>query len=163
MRPEHNLHGNNDCSAFDFLRNLFGPGHGPLAVFSCGSDWRHHHRRQPGLEITTRLNRNPILYLLAVAMSSNIGSVATITGNPQNRLIGTFSQIPYRLFALKLAPVAVMGLLLTVLVIFLAYRREFLRQPRVEIENPRVRINKVLLWKVKQSDWNFFWPRKNTD
>jgi Na+/H+ antiporter NhaD/arsenite permease-like protein len=99
------------------------------------------------LEITTRLNRNPIPYLLAVAMSSNIGSVATITGNPQNMLIGTFSQIPYRLFALKLAPVAAMGLLLTVLVISLAYRREFLHQPRVKIENPRVRINKVLLWK----------------
>ena len=32
-------------------------------------------------EITSRLRRNPVPYLLAVAMSSNIGSVATITGN----------------------------------------------------------------------------------
>ena len=32
----------------------------------------------------------------AVAMASNIGSVATITGNPQNMMIGSFSGIPYR-------------------------------------------------------------------
>ena len=36
------------------------------------------------LDIVTRLRRNPIPYLLAVAMASNIGSAATITGNPQN-------------------------------------------------------------------------------
>ena len=48
------------------------------------------------LEITRRLGRNPVPYLLAVAMASNIGSVATITGNPQNMMIGSFSAIPYR-------------------------------------------------------------------
>jgi Na+/H+ antiporter NhaD/arsenite permease-like protein len=42
------------------------------------------------LEITGRLRRNPIPYLLAVAMASNIGSAATITGNPQNMMIGSF-------------------------------------------------------------------------
>src|SRR5579884_1274063 len=36
------------------------------------------------LEITTALRRNPVPYLLAVAMAANIGSVATVTGNPQN-------------------------------------------------------------------------------
>ena len=39
------------------------------------------------LDITDRLQRNPVPYLLAVAMASNIGSVATITGNPQNMMI----------------------------------------------------------------------------
>ena len=50
------------------------------------------------LEITTSLNRRPVPYLLAVAMASNIGSVATITGNPQNMMIGSFSRIPYGQF-----------------------------------------------------------------
>ena len=36
------------------------------------------------LTITRRLRLAPIPYLLAVATASNIGSVATITGNPQN-------------------------------------------------------------------------------
>lgn len=99
------------------------------------------------LDIVLRLKRNPVPYLLAVAMSSNIGSVATITGNPQNMMIGTFSQIPYRTFLMRLAPVALLGLVLTVLVIFVRYRREFIHGPRVEIQQPRVRVNRVLMWK----------------
>ena len=35
-------------------------------------------------ETTIALRRRPLPYLLALAMASNIGSVATITGNPQN-------------------------------------------------------------------------------
>jgi Na+/H+ antiporter NhaD/arsenite permease-like protein len=77
------------------------------------------------LDITRRLGRKPIPYLLAVAMSSNIGSVATITGNPQNMMIGSFSHIPYRAFAAALAPVAAAGLVLTIAVIALVYRAEF--------------------------------------
>ena len=47
------------------------------------------------LDVAARLRRNPVPYLLAVAMASNVGSAATITGNPQNMMIGSFSQIPY--------------------------------------------------------------------
>ncbi|HUJ96308.1 MAG TPA: anion transporter [Terriglobales bacterium] len=64
------------------------------------------------LSITRRMKLNALPYLLAVATASNIGSVATITGNPQNMLIGSFSGIPYRDFLAHLAPVAVIGLLL---------------------------------------------------
>src|SRR3982074_2623713 len=34
------------------------------------------------LELTLALGRRPVPYLLAVAMASNVGSTATITGNP---------------------------------------------------------------------------------
>jgi Na+/H+ antiporter NhaD/arsenite permease-like protein len=47
------------------------------------------------LNITRRLRLEPLPYLLAVATASNIGSVASITGNPQNMLIGSFSGIAY--------------------------------------------------------------------
>jgi Na+/H+ antiporter NhaD/arsenite permease-like protein len=62
------------------------------------------------LTITRRMKLNPLPYLLAVATASNIGSVATITGNPQNMLIGSYSGIRYRDFMAHLAPVAVLGL-----------------------------------------------------
>ena len=65
-----------------------------------------------GLSITRRMKLEPLPYLLAVATASNIGSVSTITGNPQNMLIGSFSGIKYRDFLLHLAPVAVVGLLI---------------------------------------------------
>jgi Na+/H+ antiporter NhaD/arsenite permease-like protein len=99
------------------------------------------------LEITRRLGRNPVPYLLAVAMSANIGSVATITGNPQNMMIGSFSGIPYRAFAAALAPVAAIGLVLTVMVIALVYRSEFRAESRIEISHKPVRVHHALLWK----------------
>lgn len=64
------------------------------------------------LSITKKMGLRPIPYLLAVATASNIGSVATITGNPQNMLIGSFSGISYRQFILHLGPVAIIGLFL---------------------------------------------------
>ena len=48
--------------------------------------------------------RNPVPYLLAVALASNVGSVATITGNPQNIMIGSRSGISCPAFAATLAP-----------------------------------------------------------
>ena len=99
------------------------------------------------LDIASRLRRNPVPYLLAVAMAANIGSAATITGNPQNMMIGSFSQIPYRSFAAAIAPISAIGLFLTVVLIAAMYRREFIGVPRIDIEKPRVRVNKALLWK----------------
>ena len=64
------------------------------------------------LSIVRRMRLRPLPYLLAVATASNIGSVATITGNPQNMLIGSFSGIRYRDFLWHLAPVAIAGLFL---------------------------------------------------
>ncbi len=99
------------------------------------------------LEITRSLRRNPVPYLLAVAMSSNIGSVATITGNPQNMMIGSFSQIRYGDFAAALAPIAVVGLVLTAAVIALVYRSEFRGENVLHVDHRPVRVHTALLWK----------------
>jgi Na+/H+ antiporter NhaD/arsenite permease-like protein len=69
------------------------------------------------LTTTRRLRLPPLRYLLGVATASNIGSVATITGNPQNMLIGSYSGISYLDFLLHLGPVAIGGLLLCWLVL----------------------------------------------
>ncbi|MFX8523823.1 SLC13 family permease, partial [Acinetobacter baumannii] len=71
-----------------------------------------------------RLRRDPMPYLLAVAMASNVGSVATITGNPQNMIIGTVSGLSYGGFAAALAPVALTGAVMTAVLIAVVYRRE---------------------------------------
>ncbi len=75
--------------------------------------------------ITLRLGRNPGPYLLALATAANVGSTATITGNPQNILIGTSSGISYLAFLTHLGPVAVVGLAVVVAVIRLLYPGEF--------------------------------------
>jgi Na+/H+ antiporter NhaD/arsenite permease-like protein len=99
------------------------------------------------LEISESLRRNPVPYLLAVAMAANIGSAATITGNPQNMMIGSFSGIPYRHFLASLAPVSIVGLALTVVVIFAVYRREFQTREGVVIAKQAVSVDRWLMWK----------------
>jgi len=75
------------------------------------------------LAITRRLKLAPLPYLLAVATGANVGSVATITGNPQNMLIGSYAGIRYRDFLLHLGPVALVGLFLNWAVLHRMYRR----------------------------------------
>ena len=77
------------------------------------------------LQVVRSLGRNPLPYLVAVATASNCGSVATITGNPQNMVIGTLSRIPYPAFAAALAPVAAFGLVAVILMVRLVYAQEF--------------------------------------
>lgn len=69
------------------------------------------------LTAARRMGLKPLPYLLAVATASNVGSVATITGNPQNMLIGSFSGLSYRYFLWHLGPVALIGLLIDWLLI----------------------------------------------
>jgi Na+/H+ antiporter NhaD/arsenite permease-like protein len=97
------------------------------------------------LELTISLGRNPTPYLLAVAMASNVGSTATITGNPQNILIGTFSQLPYVKFALTLAPIAAAGLVVTILLIAVIYRQEFVSTDRLPASPPHARVYRALV------------------
>jgi Na+/H+ antiporter NhaD/arsenite permease-like protein len=75
------------------------------------------------IKVTRRLGLAPVPYLLALATASNIGSVATITGNPQNMLIGSVSGIPYVDFLVHLGPVAVVGLLIDWALIYWVYLR----------------------------------------
>ncbi len=75
------------------------------------------------LKVSRRMGLPPLPYLLAVATASNIGSVATITGNPQNMLIGSYSGIRYSRFLFHLGPVALVGLLVDWLVLWFIYTR----------------------------------------
>lgn len=98
------------------------------------------------LEVTAQLAINPIPYLLALATASNIGSVMTITGNPQNMLIGIYSKIPYWSFFGALVPVALIGLAVVVIVLSFVYRKDlsrgrFDRHPSL----PQAAVNRPLL------------------
>jgi Na+/H+ antiporter NhaD/arsenite permease-like protein len=93
------------------------------------------------LDLVTQLRRNPVPYLLGIAMASNIGSTATITGNPQNMIIGSLSHLPYSTFAAALSPIAGIGLVLTVVLIAVAYRSEFWTRQRLGGEPQRAYAN----------------------
>jgi Na+/H+ antiporter NhaD/arsenite permease-like protein len=69
------------------------------------------------LHVTSTLKRDPIPYLIGLVTAANIGSTATITGNPQNMLIGMASGIPFLEFVAALAPVAFAGTIIAWLVL----------------------------------------------
>lgn len=78
----------------------------PLVVLTC---------RQAGLPLAP--------YLIATATSANVGSAATLVGNPQNMIVGTASGLSFTEFAALAAPVAALGLAVNVGLLLLYYRR----------------------------------------
>lgn len=100
------------------------------------------------VEVTRSLRRDPIPYLLAVAMASNVGSTATITGNPQNMIVGAVSRIPYATFAAALAPVAAVGILLVILLLAALWWGEFRRPALLSVKTSPPRLHKPQLIKA---------------
>ena len=62
-------------------------------------------------------------YLLALAMSANIGSTCTLVGNPQNMIIGHLSKIRFTSFSLSLLPVSLAGLTVEFAILSFAFRK----------------------------------------
>jgi Na+/H+ antiporter NhaD/arsenite permease-like protein len=101
------------------------------------------------LDLTLAIGRNPIPYLIALATSANIGSVATLTGNPQNMIIGIASGISYLDFAATLTPIAILCLGIIWVVIILFYPGEFNRTNSFAIApTTRVRYYPWLMYKT---------------
>jgi Na+/H+ antiporter NhaD/arsenite permease-like protein len=75
------------------------------------------------VHMTRRLGLAPMPYVIGVATASNIGSTASITGNPQNMLIGSLSNLPYVDFVAHLGPVAIAGLFVNWAVLHAIYAR----------------------------------------
>ena len=79
-----------------------------------------------------RRGRLPMLpYLIALATSANIGSVATLVGNPQNMIIGHYSHIPFSQFSRSLLPVAIIGLAINFTILRFGFRGS-LREAAIE-------------------------------
>ena len=77
------------------------------------------------IQICRSAKLNPIPYLIAEIMASNVGSAMTITGNPQNILIGMQSGISYSKFLFHLLPVSFLGMILIVPLTKIFFRKEF--------------------------------------
>jgi Na+/H+ antiporter NhaD/arsenite permease-like protein len=99
------------------------------------------------LQMTRALALPPVPFLLALATAANIGSVATITGNPQNMLVASFSGVGYRTFALHLTPIAVIGLFLDFAILWLLYRSQLRGRLRPAAAELKIRVHRPLLIK----------------
>lgn len=72
--------------------------------------------------------RNPLPYLLGLAVASNIGSAATIIGNPQNMLIGQVGRLDFAAFLLWCGPPSLLALTVAYGLIRWFYRQTLRRQ-----------------------------------
>lgn len=63
-------------------------------------------------------------YLIATATSANLGSAATLVGNPQNMIIGGLSGLSFATFSALALPVAALALALNIGLLLLYYRRD---------------------------------------
>jgi Na+/H+ antiporter NhaD/arsenite permease-like protein len=110
----------------------------------------------------------PLLpYLIALAMSANLGSVCTLVGNPQNMIIGQLSGLPFGRFTLALLPVAALGLAIAYVILRFGFRRELAAariQPapagEVRLDRRLVRLALIVLAGVFAgflAGWNLAW------
>jgi Na+/H+ antiporter NhaD/arsenite permease-like protein len=81
------------------------------------------------LVVTQRLEVPPIPYLIAVATSANIGSVMSVTGNPQNAVIGVSAHFSFLGFLAHLAPVSLVGMVINAAVLSLFFHSEIFHHP----------------------------------
>jgi Na+/H+ antiporter NhaD/arsenite permease-like protein len=84
------------------------------------------------LAVTERLRLPKLPYLLALATSANIGSVMSVTGNPQNALVGITAHFTFLEFLKHLAPVALIGLLLDLAILTFIFRRQLWHVPPLD-------------------------------
>ncbi len=92
-----------------------------------------------------RVRPNP--YLIGLAMGSNVGSVLSITGNPQNMLVGIWSRATFGGFLLHMLPVAAGGLALTYGYLRWVYAAELAEPFRERLEAVPVPLDRPLVTK----------------
>ncbi len=99
---------------------------------------------------------NPLPFLIGLAVSSNIGSAATIIGNPQNMLIGQIGHLDFAKFFFWCSPPSLLALFTSYLIILWIYRKKIKAQKKkiyIEREQPRQPFDK---WQTSKGIFAIF-------
>src|SRR5437667_777994 len=86
-------------------------------------------------------------YLIGLAIGANVGSVLSITGNPQNMLVGIWSGTTFGGFLTHMLPVAAGGLALTYAYLRWSFRAELGEPFRERLETVPVAVDRPLVMK----------------
>ncbi|HET9142714.1 ArsB/NhaD family transporter [Actinophytocola sp.] len=81
------------------------------------------------LLVCERLGVNPVPFLIAEVLASNIGGAATLVGDPPNIIIGSRAGLSFNDFLVHMAPVVVIALIAFVLVLPWLFRGSFTADP----------------------------------
>ncbi len=83
------------------------------------------------LAITKRLELNPITFLMAEALASNIGGTATLVGDPPNIMIASKAELSYLDFLIVLGPIVVVIMAVFLVVMWLIFGRTMTVAPHL--------------------------------
>jgi Na+/H+ antiporter NhaD/arsenite permease-like protein len=88
------------------------------------------------LFVASSLGVNPLPYLLAETMASNIGGIATLIGDPPNILIASAAGLDFMTFAANMAPIMLIILAAFCGLSFLLFRKdvEGSQNPRLDVQ-----------------------------
>ncbi|RJX20754.1 MAG: hypothetical protein C4570_03520 [Ammonifex sp.] len=89
--------------------------------------------------IADRLELNPIPFLIAEIMASNIGGTATLIGDPPNIMIGGATGLGFMDFVLNLTPVVVVVYVITLFIIKHMYKTQMVSRPELRAELEKLR------------------------
>jgi Na+/H+ antiporter NhaD/arsenite permease-like protein len=93
------------------------------------------------------LRVRPHPYLIGLAMGANVGSVLSVTGNPQNMLVGIWSGTTFGGFLVRMLPVAAGGLAITYAYLRWAFREQLTEPFRAPLEAVPVPLDRPLVTK----------------
>lgn len=96
------------------------------------------------VELCARRGLNPLPYLLALACASNVGSAATLIGNPQNMLIGEVLDLSFARYLWDAGVPSAVGLGLVWVVVDRTYRGQWRRDSAV----PAVQVTPFNRWQT---------------
>jgi Na+/H+ antiporter NhaD/arsenite permease-like protein len=86
------------------------------------------------IEVCVRRRVTPLPYLLALACAANVGSAATLIGNPQNMLVGQSLRLSFAGYLIDGVPPALLGLVVTWFIIRAQWRGRWEHEGAVSID-----------------------------
>jgi Na+/H+ antiporter NhaD/arsenite permease-like protein len=98
------------------------------------------------VEGCSRRSLNPKPFLLALACSANVGSAATLIGNPQNMLIGQVLDLSFSGYLWEALPPSLVGLAVVWLVVFALYKKAWTADTPV----PKLTAPPFSLWQTSK-------------
>jgi len=102
--------------------------------------------------ITRMLNINPVPFLIAEAMLSNIGGAATLVGDPPNIMIGSAGALDFTAFLIHMLPMVIPAWLGTLGLILLLFRHQLRPNPEgfqaIDLDERRAIRDPQGLWRT---------------
>ncbi|OPY57877.1 MAG: Na(+)/H(+) antiporter NhaD [Pelotomaculum sp. PtaU1.Bin065] len=82
--------------------------------------------------IAKQLELNPVPFLIAEIISSNIGGAATLIGDPPNIMIGSATELGFMDFLINLLPVIIIIYILTIFCMQIIFRKQLVSRPKLQ-------------------------------